>query len=121
MNAEIHFHATAHGKGPCDGLGGNLKRLATRASLQLPASRSILSPMRLYEWAKSSLKQTAIYYCSKEDIQRERIFLQPRFDSAITITGTKKLHAFIPTTEGLLVKRTSSSVDSQCKIVKIIK
>ena len=31
--AEWHFHATAHGKGPCDGIGGNLKRLAALASL----------------------------------------------------------------------------------------
>lgn len=121
INAEAHFHATSHGKGPCDGLGGNLKRLATRASLQLPPSRSIISPMRLYDWAKSSLKQTAIYYCSKDDIERQRIFLQARFDSAATIPGTKKFHAFIPKADGLLVKRTSSTVDSHCKIVKIIK
>ena len=119
--AEIHFHATSHGKGPCDGLGGNLKRLATRASLQLPASNAIVTPIRLYEWAKSCLLQTAIYYSSKDDIQRQRIILQPRFDSASTIPGTKKLHAFIPLTEGLLVKRTSSSTDSFCKIVKFIK
>ena len=32
--AEIHFHATSHGKGLCDGLGDNLKRLATRTSLK---------------------------------------------------------------------------------------
>ncbi|KAG8233374.1 hypothetical protein J437_LFUL005836 [Ladona fulva] len=32
--AEWHFFATAQGKGPCDGVGGTLKRLATRASLQ---------------------------------------------------------------------------------------
>ena len=32
--AEWHFNATAHGKGPCDGIGENLKRLAERASLQ---------------------------------------------------------------------------------------
>ncbi|CAH0551067.1 unnamed protein product [Brassicogethes aeneus] len=118
-DAEIHFHATSHGKGPCDGLGGNLKRLATRASLQLPASNAIVTPMRLYEWAKSSLKQTAIYYCSKDNIQRHRIFLHPRFDSAITIPGTKKLHAFIPTTEGLLVKRTSSSVDYKIRTEEV--
>lgn len=29
---EINFHATSHGKGPCHGLGGNFKRLATLAS-----------------------------------------------------------------------------------------
>ena len=34
--AEWHFFATSHGKGPCDGIGGTVKRLATRASLQRP-------------------------------------------------------------------------------------
>lgn len=120
-DAEFHFHATSHGKGPCDGLGGNLKRLARRASLQLPTSEAILSPKRLYDWAKSSLKLTEIFYCSKDDIERERIKLQPRFDSAITIPGTKKYHAFIPKTEGLFIKTTSTIIDSQCKPVIIMK
>ena len=34
VDAEWHFFATSHGKGPCDGLGGTVKRLAARASLQ---------------------------------------------------------------------------------------
>ena len=34
VEAEWHFFATSHGKGPCDGLGGTVKRLAARASLQ---------------------------------------------------------------------------------------
>ena len=34
--AEWHFSATSHGKGACDGVGGTVKRLAARASLQRP-------------------------------------------------------------------------------------
>ena len=34
FEAEWHFFATSHGKGPCDGVGGLLKRMATKASLQ---------------------------------------------------------------------------------------
>lgn len=75
--------------------------------------------MRLYEWAKLSLKQTAIYCCSKDDIQYERMFWQPKFDSAVTISGIKQLHAFIPTTEGLLIKMPTSSVDFHFKIVNM--
>lgn len=33
IKAEWHFYATSHGKGPCDGVGGTIKRLAARASL----------------------------------------------------------------------------------------
>ena len=34
ISAEWHFSATSHGKGACDGIGGTVKRLAARASLQ---------------------------------------------------------------------------------------
>ena len=36
ISAEWHFYATSHGKGACDGVGGTVKRLAARASLQKP-------------------------------------------------------------------------------------
>ena len=36
MPADWHFFATSYVKGPCDGVGGALKRLAARASLQRP-------------------------------------------------------------------------------------
>ncbi|XP_074109255.1 uncharacterized protein LOC141534013 [Cotesia typhae] len=45
--AEWHFFATAHGKGPCDGIGGILKRLAARASLQLAVDKQITTPEEL--------------------------------------------------------------------------
>ena len=32
VTAEWNFHATAHGKGACDGIGANLKGSAKRAS-----------------------------------------------------------------------------------------
>ena len=47
--AEWHFHATGHGKGPCDGIGGNLKRLTARASLQDSSKDSILTADALYQ------------------------------------------------------------------------
>ncbi|CAG9788176.1 unnamed protein product [Diatraea saccharalis] len=118
-DAEFHFHATSHGKGPCDGLGGNLKRLATRASLQSASNNAITTSERLYEWARKSLPQTHVFYARKEDIQQNRIFLKSRFESAATIPGTKKYHAFIPITEGIMVKHTSNS--EAFKIVKICK
>lgn len=52
VDAEFHFHCTAHGKGPCDGLGGKLKSLATRASLQMPSEQAITTPRSLYDWEK---------------------------------------------------------------------
>lgn len=60
--AEWHFHATAHGKGPCDGIGGNLKRLAARASLQASSQNQILTPEALYQWAKINLTETVVFF-----------------------------------------------------------
>lgn len=117
--AEFHFHATSHGKGPCDGLGGNLKRLAARASLQAVANKAITTPERLYEWAKTAMPQTNVYYAAKKDIEENRCFLKNRFAAAVTIPGTKKYHVFIPTSGGIMIKRTSNSVTH--KIVKICK
>jgi hypothetical protein len=34
LSAEWHFFTTSHGKGPASGIGGAVKRLAAKASLQ---------------------------------------------------------------------------------------
>jgi len=47
LAAEWHFFPTSHGKGPCDGIGGTLKRLAARASLQR-VNNPIRSPEELF-------------------------------------------------------------------------
>jgi hypothetical protein len=52
INAEWHFFATSHGKGACDGVGGTIKCLAARSSLQ---HHQILTPAQLYSWDKEHL------------------------------------------------------------------
>ena len=44
VKAEWHFSATSHGKGACDILGGTVKRLAARASLQRPYNDQLMTP-----------------------------------------------------------------------------
>ena len=43
IKAKWHFSATSHGKGACNGLGGTVKRLAARASLQRPYQEQIVT------------------------------------------------------------------------------
>ena len=50
FSATWSFFATSHGKSPCDGVGGTVKRLATRASLQRPLSGQILSSQALFDF-----------------------------------------------------------------------
>ena len=51
IEAEWHFFATSHGKGPCGAIGGILKRMATRASLAKEREHPIKDAKELYEWA----------------------------------------------------------------------
>ena len=45
--AEWHFFATSHGKRPCDVIGGTLKRLVAKASLQGVRRENITPPLQM--------------------------------------------------------------------------
>lgn len=109
ISAEWHFSATSHGKGACDGLGGTLKRLAARASLQRPYDAQIMTPRQLFEWATMNIPTVAFNYCSMEEYERQQIFLEERFQNAKTIAGTRKLHSFIPISKSKVRTRYFSS------------
>ena len=92
-DAEWHFFATSHGKGPCDGLGGTVKRLAAKASLQRPYEDQILNAEQLYSWAKVNIPGIHFDFVDSSEVQQYGEFLESRFSSA---QGTKQLHAFYP-------------------------
>ena len=96
ISAEWHFSATSHGKGACDGLGGTVKRLAARASLQRPYNEQIMTARQLFDWASTNLPAIHFEYCSNEDYEREQQNLDQRFQKSRTIPGTRKLHSFVP-------------------------
>ena len=48
INADRSYFATSHGKGACDGLGGTVKRLVTKASLQ---GQLISTPEAMFDYA----------------------------------------------------------------------
>lgn len=109
---EWHFHATSHGKGPCDGLGGTIKRSDTRASLARAYENQI-------DTASSKIDMN-FDYASKEECESMAINLAERFDAAKQIKGTLKYHCYIPKGNGeLLVKYYSS--DANHKMVNILK
>ena len=105
--AEWHFSAISHGKGACDGLGGTLKRLAARASLQRPYNDQIMTPCQLFDWACSSIPSAHFDYCSNNEYELEQ---QKRFKQSRTIPGTRRLHSFVPLTlSEVRVRRYSAS------------
>ena len=77
--AEWHFSATAHGKGACDGLGGTVKRLSARASLQKPYDDQIMTPRQLFDWATINIPSVHFDYCCSDDYAAEKKDLEQRF------------------------------------------
>lgn len=113
-----NFFATSHGKGPCDGLGGTIKRLATKASLQRPFDNQILTPQSLYQFAVDTIKNIDVKYSTIDEYDKEEKFLMKRFSMTKTIAGTQKLHQFKPISKtSLEVKEISNATESRVENV----
>ena len=105
------FSATLHGKGACDGLGGTIKRLTARVSLQRPCNDQLMTPRQLFDWPCSSIPAAYFRYCSKENYAREQSSLECRFQLSGTIPGTRKLHSFVPISDSTVEVKFYSSSD----------
>lgn len=114
VTAEWHFFATSHGKGPCDGVAGAMKRLARRESLQ---GKFITTPKQFYEWALNKFKDSIkIVYVSKEDIAAVVQSHKERFSDAPEVQGISEAHAVIPQTKEVILLKEYSFADVGCYI-----
>ena len=113
LHAEWHFFATSNGKGPCDGIGGTVKRLAARSSLQHPTRQHVTTPIELYQWANENIKGINFQYVAAEEYANELKALECRFGRSRTVPGTQGLHAVMPIFQHKLqVKTYSSALES---------
>lgn len=119
LAAEWHFFPTSHGKGPCDGIGGTLKRLAARASLQR-VNNPIRTPKELFTWATEALPNITCRYSTNDDYDEEEKKLSARFQKATTIKGTLQYHCMIPISLQILEAK-KFSLDANKTVVKIFK
>ena len=102
ISCEWNFFATSHGKSPCDGIGGTVKRLATQVSLQRPMKNQIISVEALFQFCKTEVKGINFYYITKEDNNLTRKDLEKRLTAAKTIPGTRGFHQFVPQSKALI-------------------
>lgn len=109
--AEWNFFATSHGKSPCDGIGGTVKRLAARASLQRPSGNQILTPTDLFAYCDKNVSGITFLFVSKEDIESARAVQEKRFEKCQTVAGTRDNHQFKPASQSSV---TVSRVSSDC-------
>ncbi|KAJ8671084.1 hypothetical protein QAD02_002343 [Eretmocerus hayati] len=117
LDAEWHFHATAHGKNACDGLGATVKSNARRASLQRSSEDQILTPHQLFTWAREKFENIKIFYSTKKDYEKAKIVLEERYEFAKTVPGTLSYHSVkvLDATNQLEFRKFSSSND--CVVV----
>lgn len=115
IDAEWHFFPTAHGKGPCDGLGGTVKRCAASASLQLPHDKQILTPLELHEWFISCgrFKDITFIFSPVADYKKNERKLNKRFSNKSRVQALRQQHAIIPVSEGIKSKIYSNSTEEQ--------
>ena len=99
------FFATSHGKSPCDGVGGTLKCLTARASLQRPLADQILTPTAVFHCCKESVQGINVFLITTEEMEVARKQLKERFSSVTTLPGTRSFHHFVPLSESVMAAK----------------
>jgi hypothetical protein len=112
--ASWQFHATAHGKGPCDGIGAVIKRQCRRYSLQGINKQnfiSVLDATSLEKWAKDNCNTVKVRLLKTDTLNAVRRIMDEVSDyQSRPISGIKKMHYFTSNLSGhVTFKRTSSS------------
>ena len=112
MQCIWNFFATSHGKSPCDGIGGTVKRLATRASLQRPVNNQILTAKEMFQFCEKEIHGIKFMYLTAAEVADVRQKLAERFLIAKTIPGTRGFHQFTPLSVcSIAAKRVSEEAD----------
>ena len=70
LQAEWNFFATSHGKSSCDVLGGTVKIITPRTSLQRPKEHHILTPSDMFNLCNTtpSLSFIKLFYIPKYEL-----------------------------------------------------
>jgi hypothetical protein len=94
INAEWHFFATSHGKGPCDGVRGTIKSCN---SFQVTAPSDIDSSTTLF-MGKDHFPSIHVQCVCNSEVEQTRHHLKFRFDNTRTVVSTRtcQYHAFLP-------------------------
>lgn len=99
VDIEWHFFATSHGKGPCDGIGGTVKRLVAKASLEKVQGDFILTPQAMFNYCDTNIKGIIFKFVSDAEIQKREKSLRARYSNLNTVPHTRNNHCFIPVSQ----------------------
>ena len=116
VKCEWNFFATSHGKSPCDGIGGTVKQLVTKASLQRPISNQILTVDKMFEFCVEEIKGIDFLFLKNPENGNIRVNMEERYKRADTVPGTRSFHQFIPISDSIIGAKYVS--DDQYYIVQ---
>ena len=102
IDATWVFFATSYGKSLYTGIGGTVKRLTTRASLQRPYSDQILDVSSMMVFFRQTSPGIEFFYISKKRMEEVRLELKGRFALGQTIPGTRSYHFFKPVSSNVV-------------------
>jgi hypothetical protein len=98
----------------CDTLGGTVKRLAARVNFQQPYTDQIMTPRQLVNWEQTDIQNINFEFVTELEIIEEEKLLFKRDSAGTLVTGTLKLHAFLPAQKSkLIVKKFFTSAESE--------
>ena len=88
----------SHGKSPCDGIGGTVKRLVANARLE-SLKEPIEFPEKMFSWCKNNIKGIRFLFVSHSDIENHvsELKLEKRYESWFAVPGTRSCHVYVPT------------------------
>ena len=111
------FHATSHGKGPCDGIGGSVKRATANESLRRSSLEQITNVVTMYTFCRNTFNDIHFEIISSEDIEATKPTLEKRFRLGSTLKGTRSFHYFEPFSgHAIGAKRISSDSQFSLKV-----
>lgn len=86
------FLCTIHDKSPYDGIGGTVKRLIVKESLQRCFIDQINSVQKVLNFCSLHIKNIRYRLLLKQNIQKKRNIIEDCFSKAKTIPGTQGFH-----------------------------
>lgn len=112
VTARWNYLEVGHGKGPCDGLGGSVKRSADMAVRQ--GKCSIQNAGDFYKWVTSNDASKVKYILySENDIKQAEELIKSK-PAAQAVPGTMKVHAVVPLDECTVATRELSCYCTEC-------
>ena len=96
LKATWSFFATSHGKSPCDGIGGTVKRKILRSSLQRPVDNQLLTFDAIQKFCESNFDNLIFIVIHEETMVHVRDKLKARYSLGGTVPGTRNCHHFEP-------------------------